>query len=65
MPVASRLAPLVLLVLGALGVIGASIVVRSATGVYRCALYVFASEGVVPEPYTSEMMNAGWTVKRQ
>jgi hypothetical protein len=64
MPVASRLVPLVLLVLGVLGVIGASIVVRSATDVYRCA-YVFASEGVVPEPYTSEMMNAGWTVKRQ
>jgi hypothetical protein len=31
--------------------------------IYRCALYVYASEGVVPEPFTLELMNAGWKVK--
>lgn len=35
-----------------------------ATHVYRCALYVYASEGVVPQSYTREMMDAGWKVKK-
>ena len=53
--------------LGALwlvAVVGLSLVINLATHVYRCALYVYASEGVVPGPYTAEMMNAGWKVKR-
>lgn len=32
--------------------------------VYRCALYVYASEGVVPAPYSAEMMHAAWKVKK-
>jgi hypothetical protein len=32
--------------------------------VYRCALYVYASEGVVPAPYTPELMDAAWKVKK-
>jgi hypothetical protein len=37
----------------------------SAAGhVYRCALYVYASEGVVPAPYSAAMMDAGWKIKR-
>ena len=32
--------------------------------VYRCALYVYASEGVVPAPYTVEMMDAAWKIKK-
>ena len=31
--------------------------------IYRCALYVYASEGVVPGPYDEEMMNRAWKVK--
>jgi hypothetical protein len=42
----------------------ASILISMATHVYRCALYVYASEGIVPEPYTVELMNAGWRIKR-
>jgi hypothetical protein len=47
-----------------LSIFGAAIVISMATHVYRCALYVYASEGVVPGPYTSEMMNTGWKVKK-
>ena len=43
-----------------LAVVGLFFVIYMATHVYRCALYVYASEGVVPGPYTAEMMNAGW-----
>ncbi|MBC7366086.1 MAG: hypothetical protein H7343_04615, partial [Undibacterium sp.] len=35
-----------------------------ASHVYRCALYVFASEGVVPQPYTRAMMDTGWKIKK-
>jgi hypothetical protein len=34
-----------------------------ANQIYRCALYVYASEGVVPGPYTAEMMDMAWKVK--
>lgn len=31
--------------------------------IYCCALYVYASEGVVPGPFDEEMMNRAWKVK--
>ncbi len=41
-----------------------SYLVSVAGHVYRCALYVYASEGVVPAPYTPELMDAAWKVKK-
>ena len=32
--------------------------------VYRCALYLYATEGVVPEPYSQELMDMAWKVKK-
>ncbi len=32
--------------------------------IYRCALYIYASEGVVPAPYDAGMMDAAWKVKK-
>ena len=52
------------IVLWLLSIFATSFLIGMATHVYRCALYVYASEGVVPEPYTAEMMNAGWKVKK-
>lgn len=46
-------------------VLVAMFVVGIATHVYRCALYVYASEGVVPGGYTVELMDAGWKVNRR
>jgi hypothetical protein len=31
--------------------------------VYRCALYMYATEGVVPEPYNKDLMDMAWRVK--
>jgi hypothetical protein len=31
--------------------------------IYKCALYLYASEGVVPWPFDEEMMNMCWEVK--
>jgi len=42
----------------------AAFLISMATHVYRCALYVYASEGVIPEPFTAELMDAGWKVKK-
>jgi Family of unknown function (DUF6159) len=35
-----------------------------ASHIYRGALYVYASEGVVPAPYTAELMDAAWKVRK-
>jgi len=37
--------------------------VQVASQVYRCALFVYASEGVVPGPYDQDMMDMAWKVK--
>jgi len=35
-----------------------------ANHIYRCALYVYASEGVPPTPFTTEQMDTAWKVKK-
>jgi hypothetical protein len=47
-----------------LAIIAFLYVVGIANDIYRCALYVYASEGVVPEPYTAELMDAAWKVRK-
>ena len=32
--------------------------------VYRCALYIYATEGVVPETYNKELLDMAWKVKK-
>ncbi len=32
--------------------------------VYRCALYMYATEGTVPEPYNQELLDMAWKVKK-
>jgi len=39
-------------------------VTRLANAIFRCALYVYATEGVVPEPYTVDLMDTAWKVKK-
>jgi hypothetical protein len=35
-----------------------------ASRVYLCALYLYASEGVVPGQFDASMMNMGWKLKK-
>jgi hypothetical protein len=44
--------------------IGFGYLASVAGHVYRCALYVYASDGVVPAPYTTELLNAAWKTKK-
>jgi len=32
--------------------------------VYRCALYIYAAEGAVPEPYNQDLLDMAWKVKK-
>jgi uncharacterized protein DUF6159 len=57
--------PLVVLVGGVLTMVVAGVGLAVATDIYRCALYVYSSEGVVPAPYTTELMDAGWKVRKR
>jgi hypothetical protein len=49
---------------GLLVIFGAGFLLNLTNAIYRCALYIYASEGVVPASYTVEMMNAGWKVRK-
>jgi hypothetical protein len=31
--------------------------------VYRCALFIYATEGVIPEPFDKELLDSAWKVK--
>jgi hypothetical protein len=46
------------------GICAWSYLVGVAGHVYRGALYLYAAEGVVPAPYTQEMMDAAWKFKK-
>jgi len=44
--------------------IASGLLVSVAGDIYRCALYIYASEGVIPEPFDEDLMNAAWKVKK-
>ena len=44
-------------------VVGAFAVIGTLEAIYRSALYVFAAEGVIPEPFDSPELEAVWRVK--
>ena len=46
------------------GIIVFGYVTSVASQVYRCALFVYASEGTVPEPYNLELLQMAWKVKK-
>ena len=49
---------------GLLGLLLMAYISGVAGHVYRCALYLYAAEGVIPEPYNQEMLDMAWKVKK-
>jgi hypothetical protein len=47
-----------------LGLFVVAYVSATAGHVYRCALYKYAIEGVVPQPYNQELLDMAWKVKK-
>ena len=35
-----------------------------ASQVYRCALYIYAAEGAIPQPYNDELLQMAWKMKK-
>jgi hypothetical protein len=62
-PVIGGYLVLVGLAAGLLGLVVAAYASALATNIHRCALYLYATEGVVPGPYRVADMNAGWRVR--
>jgi len=54
----------VVAVIWLLTVIGFSYLTGVAGQVYRCALFVYASEGTIPQPYNSELLQMAWKMKK-
>jgi hypothetical protein len=56
-----------IIILGAIWVLGLFLlgyISGVASQVYRCALYMYAAEGVVPEPYSQDLLDMAWKVKK-
>ena len=51
-------------VIWVLGLLLMAYVSGVAGHVYRCALYKYATEGVVPEPYNQDLLDLAWKVKK-
>ncbi len=47
-----------------IGMVVLAYVMGVAGHVYRCALFKYATEGVIPEPYTQDMLDRAWKVKK-
>jgi len=52
-------------VIWALGLIFLGCALGVISHVYLCALYIYATEGVVPEPYNQDLMDRAWKVKKR
>jgi hypothetical protein len=44
--------------------IALSYVTSVASQVYRCALFLYASEGTIPPPYNQDLLNMAWKMKK-
>ena len=51
-------------VIWVLGLLLLAYVSSVASHVYRCALYIYAAEGVVSEPYDQNLLDMAWKVKK-
>ena len=47
------------------GIILWSYMLSVASQIFRCALFLYAAQGSLPAPYTREMMEMAWKVKKQ
>jgi hypothetical protein len=51
-------------VLWVIGLFFIAYVAGVAGHVYRCALYIYAAEGAVPAPYSQDLLDMAWKVKK-
>jgi hypothetical protein len=49
--------------LGILAFVGIAVLLECLAGIFRCGLYIYATEGVPPGPFDADTLNRAWTVK--
>lgn len=57
------IAPLLMVPLMFLMILPLSWIINVVNSVYRCALYIYATEGVVPGTFDKELLDSAWKVK--
>jgi len=55
--------PLIVLGIMFLMILPLSWIKNVVNSVYRCALFIYATEGVIPEPFDKELLDSAWKVK--
>jgi cytochrome c biogenesis protein CcdA len=50
---------------GIAGLLLASVFVAAIELIFKCALYIYATEDVIPTPYDAEQMDMVWKIKKQ
>jgi hypothetical protein len=48
-----------------IGICAFSYLMGVASQIFRCALFLYASQGTLPQPYTEEMVALAWKVKKR
>jgi hypothetical protein len=46
------------------GIFILSYLMSVASQIFRCALFLYAANGILPEPYNEEMMTLAWKVRK-
>jgi len=57
------LVPLFIFAMVFIMVFPVSWITNVVNSVYRCALFIYATEGVIPEPFDKELLDSAWKVK--
>lgn len=52
-----------LISVGFVGLLVLSCLQEGVSGIFRCGLYIYATEGVAPGPFDADTLNRAWTVK--
>jgi hypothetical protein len=47
-----------------IGIVAFSYLIGVASQIFRCALFLYASEGTIPHPFSSEMIELAWRRKK-
>jgi hypothetical protein len=55
--------PLLIFLVMFLMILPLSWIKNVVNSVYRCALFIYATEGVIPEPFDKELLDSAWKVK--
>jgi hypothetical protein len=54
----------IMMATGFVGIVVFGVLITTLKDVFRCALYIYATEGVVPAPFKKDDMDSVWKVRK-